>query len=161
MDKTSFRKTEALIATVVLVFFTIVIGRGFLLFANKMFGFHDMTQAARVSDFVVALKLLHIPPRIAPNFSFGMGYPIFNHYAQASYWITSALVLATGSIVLALKLAFLLPVVLGGVFMYLLLRNRMSAQASIVGAVLYASSPYFALEVFVRGNLGEVNLQQL
>ena len=31
---------------------------------------------------------------MAPEFSFGLGYPVFNFYAPASYWFTSIFSLA-------------------------------------------------------------------
>jgi hypothetical protein len=48
---------------------------------GKMFNYHDDTQAARIQQFVLNLKSLKIPPRIAPTFSNRLGFPVFNFYA--------------------------------------------------------------------------------
>ena len=142
--------------SVVIATFLILLGKGFLLFSGDMFGFHDITQAGRVSDFALNLRSFQIPPRIAPSFSFGMGYPIFNHYAPFAYWITAGLHVLGFTIPAALKVSFLAAVMVGGVGMYYLLKEYLSDYAALVGAVLYASSPYMAVEVFVRGNLAEI-----
>ncbi|MBI4004840.1 hypothetical protein HY358_01745, partial [Candidatus Roizmanbacteria bacterium] len=120
-----------------------------------MFEFHDETQAARIQQFALSLQYLKIPPRVAPDFSFGMGYPIFNFYAPASYWITSAFHLVGLDIVASLKLSFLLSIIAAFVFSFFFLRNFFKFFPSLFGSVIYASSLYFAIDIFIRGNLAE------
>lgn len=120
-----------------------------------MFIFHDETQPARLQEFALNLRTFHIPPRLAPDFSFKLGYPVFNFYAPASYWITSIFTLMGGSVLFALKLSFLLSILVGLVASYLFLREYFDFFPSLTGAVLYISSLYYPLNIFVRGNLGE------
>jgi hypothetical protein len=134
----------------------ILIGKSFLIFSDDVFGYHDSTQAGRIYDFSLNLKHLQIPPRIAPSFSYGMGYPIFNHYAPTAYWITSALHMFGLSIPLALKISFFTAVVVAGLGMYLFSRRYFSCAAACVIGLLYGLSPLMGLEVFVRGNLAEL-----
>lgn len=136
--------------------FLIFILSGYGIQSRTMFGFHDITQAGRIVEFVENIKAGHIPPRIAPDFSFGMGYPMFTFYAPTAYWITSLLALVGLSVPLAVKLSFALATVIAGLGMYAFLRERYSDVASFVGAILLMTSPYVALEVFVRGNLSEM-----
>ncbi len=131
-------------------------GRNLNPFSDTMFTFHDETQPARIQQFVLDLKNLQIPPRLAPDFSFKMGYPVFNFYAPSSYWITSTFSLAGINIVSALKLSFLLSILVGFLAMYFLLKEYFDFFPSLTGAVLYVSSLYYPLDIFVRGNLGEV-----
>lgn len=145
-----------IIYAVIAVAFFLLLGKGFLLFSDEVFGFHDITQAGRVYDFALNIRSLQIPPRIAPTFSHGMGYQIFNHYAPFAYWVTALPHLLGLSIPLALKLSFFSAVLVAAGGMYLYLREQFSEQAAVLGGVLYASSPYIALEIFVRGNLAEV-----
>src|SRR5206468_3841834 len=97
-----------------------------------------------------------IPPRISPHMSFKMGYPVFTFYAPFAYWVSSALNLSGFDVADSLKLSFLIAIILGALGMYYFLRSFFGMVASIFGAALYACSPYVAVEIFVRGNLGEV-----
>jgi len=147
------KKIVVFITLLVLIF---TIGKNLLPFQNKMFDFHDETQPARIQQFVLNLKSLKIPPRIAPNFSFNLGYPVFNHYAPFSYWITSIFNLIGFNIVDSLKLSFLLALIISCLFCFLFLKEFFDFNQSLLGAVLYATSPWMAVEIFIRGNLAEL-----
>ncbi|KKP86995.1 MAG: hypothetical protein UR89_C0009G0016 [Candidatus Roizmanbacteria bacterium GW2011_GWA2_35_8] len=121
-----------------------------------MFDFHDETQAARIHQFTLNLKNSQIPPRIAPQFSFNLGYPVFNHYAPLPYWITSAIHLTGFDIADSIKISFLLVMLIGFISMFLFLNLFNGFFPSLLGASLYATSPWLAVEIFIRGNLGEV-----
>lgn len=125
-------------------------------FNGKMFNFHDDTQAARIQQFVMNLKSLKMPPRIAPTFSNRMGFPVFNFYAPTPYWITSTLHLVGLDVISALKISFLLALLLAFFFMYKFLRLYFDFYPSVFGGLLYASSPWMAIEIFIRGNLAEI-----
>ena len=140
---------------ITLLFIVIFLGRSLNPFSSKMFTFHDETQAARVQQFVLNIKNLQIPPRIAPDFSFKLGYPIFNYYSPFPYWITSILHLTGISVINSLKISFLLAIVVGFVSMFLLLRLFFNFYPSLLAATLYVSSPWLAVEIFIRGNLAE------
>lgn len=141
------------IVTVALV--VIFLGRYFLP-GSMMFDFHDETQPARISDFTFDIQHFQIPPRIAPHFSFNLGYPVFNFYAPFSYWITAGFHLASFDIADSIKLAFLMAVLVGFTGMYFFLRNFFDDFPALLGASLFVSSPYIAMESFIRGNLGEI-----
>lgn len=122
-----------------------------------MFTFHDETQAARVEQFTESLTNLRIPPRMAQEFSFGMGYPVFNFYAPTAYWISSFLVLSGFSVIAALKTSFLFALLGAFVGMYLLVREILEDEHSaLLGATLYVTSLFIPVEIFVRGNLAEM-----
>lgn len=131
-------------------------GRSLNPFSDTMFVFHDETQPARIQQFILNLKNLQIPPRVAQDFSFGLRYPVFNFYAPASYWITSLFSLTGIDIVSALKLSLLLSIIVGFIAMYLFLKEYFDFFPSLTGAVFYVSSLYYPLDIFIRGNLGEV-----
>jgi hypothetical protein len=147
------KKFIFLIAFIAVILF---FGRNLNPFSDTVFTFHDETQPARIQQFVTELRNLHIPPRLAPDFSFKMGYPVFNFYAPSSYWITSAFSLVGFDTVNALKLSFLLSILVGFIAAYLFLKEYFDFFPSLTGAVLYISSLYYPLDIFVRGNLGEV-----
>ncbi len=131
-------------------------GRNLNPFDGTFFTGHDETQAARVSEFTYNLEQGQFPPRIAPHFSFGLGYPVFNYYAPFSYWITSGLDYLGFDTIAALEIGYTIALLVGLIGMYLLLREYVSFYPSIAGALTYLSSPYIAVDIFVRGNLGEL-----
>lgn len=124
--------------------------------SNSMFQFHDETQAARVKEFTFNLQNGMIPPRIAPHFSFKLGYPVFNFYSPFAYWMTSSLNILGFDIADSLKLSFLIALTVAFIGMYAFLRLYFRFAPSLLGALLYVASPWLAAEIFVRGNLGEV-----
>ncbi len=123
---------------------------------NKMFDFHDETQPARIQQFVLNLKSGQIPPRIAPNFNFNLGFPVFNYYAPTSYWLTSFFNLIGLSIIDSLKISFLLALIISFYSMYKLTILYFNFYSSLFAGLLYASSPWLASEIFIRGNLGTI-----
>lgn len=144
-----------LLFLITLFFIVVFLGKNLNPFNNQMFEFHDETQAARVQQFTLNLKNLKIPPRLAPDFSYKMGYPVFNFYAPSSYWITGFINLIGFDTVSSLKLSFLLSIILAFVFAFLFLRCFFDFYPSLLGGVLYIASIYFPVNIFVRGNLGE------
>lgn len=142
---------------VVLTFIAVVVSLGYLLnpLDRRMFNFHDDTQAARIQQMALALKNGPFPPRLAPELSRDMGFPVFNFYAPLAYWITTGLNLAGMPVPMALKFSFLLSIAASFLSMYLLLRAFFRTLPSLLGAVVYVSSLWFAVEIFVRGNLSE------
>lgn len=140
----------------VLVIAVFILGRNLSPFSGRMFTGHDETQAARVYEFTYNLDQGKIPPRVAPHFSYGLSYPIFNFYAPFSYWITSGINTFVRDIPVSLKLSYMLALAVGFAGMTLYLRRFFSLYASILGSLTYISSPYIAVEIFVRGNLAEM-----
>lgn len=133
-----------------------VLGAQLLPITRNMFEFHDQTQAARIEQFTVNLQNLQIPPRVAPDFSYGMGYPVFNFYAPFAYWVGGALSLIGLTTIGALKVSFLLALVGAFVGMYVFLKEQFDSASALLGATLYVTSSIIPLEIFVRGNLAEL-----
>ncbi len=127
-----------------------------LLPGNEMFDFHDETQPARIQQFALNLRNGVLPPRMAPDFVFRLGYPVFNFYAPSSYWLTTAIHLLGFDVADSLKLSFLAALLIAFTGMFRYLRRFLTHYGSLLGAAIYVSSPYMAVEIFIRGNLGEV-----
>ncbi len=141
---------------VVLLLIVFFIGRNLNPFSSTMFTFHDSTQPVRIQQFISELKKFHIPPRIAPDFNFGLGFPVFNFYAPFSYWLTGLINLIGFDIVSSLKLSFLLALLVGFIGSYLFFKNFFDFFPALIGGIFYITSLYFPLDIFVRGNLAEV-----
>ncbi len=125
-------------------------------FSESFLSYHDKTQPARISQFAQNVTSLQFPTS-AKDMNWGAGYPIFTFYAPTAYWITTAMHLSGFGIFQSIKASFLLALLMSGWGMYyLILHTRKSGLAAFVGALLYSSSPWIAVEIFVRGNLAEM-----
>lgn len=145
-------------AVLILLFVStiLVLGRNINPFSFEMFMFHDETQAARIQEFTFNIEALQLPPRIAPHFSFNLGYPVFNFYAPFSYWIGSVIHLFHIPIIASIKLSILAAIGIAFSGMFLLVRKYVSFYGGILAAIVYTASPYIAVEIFVRGNIAEL-----
>lgn len=119
------------------------------------FTVHDNTQVARLSEFAFNLRNGVIPPRLAPHFSFNHGFPVFNFYAPFCYWIGGVLSVIV-SPAIALKVLFLGGLLISFLSMFLLISTLFSFWAGILSAIVYSTSLWMAVEIFVRGNVGEI-----
>ncbi len=141
---------------VLLIFVFLFIGLSINPFDGKYFIYHDQTQPARVLEFFLNLKQLNIPPRLSANMYFNLGYPVFNYYSPSAYLFTSAFMLAGLNSPQAIELSFIVFMLIGFAGMFLLLKQYFSFLPSFLGATAYITTPYLAVEIFVRGNLAEL-----
>ncbi|MDO9028476.1 MAG: hypothetical protein Q7U68_06420 [Candidatus Roizmanbacteria bacterium] len=147
---------KKIVFAVVLLMIVFFLGRNLNPFSSSMFTFHDETQPARIQQFVLNLKQLKIPPRIAPDFSFKLGFPVFNFYAPFSYWLTGLINLIGFDIMSSLKFSLFIALLVGFFGSFLFLKNFFDFYPALLGGIFYITSLYFPLDVFVRGNLAEV-----
>ncbi|QQS44077.1 hypothetical protein IPM65_00525 [Candidatus Roizmanbacteria bacterium] len=147
------KKYGLIVICAVLVF---LFGRSLNPFDNNTFLGHDETQPARIIEFAFDIRNGHIPPRISPHMSFGMGYPIFNYYAPTAYWITSSLLLAGLDVTASLEVSYLAAFLLAFIGMYLFLKKYFNEVPALIGGLAYVSSPFIAVDIFIRGNLAEM-----
>lgn len=149
------RLTHLLTFPLMIALIYFFLGQALNPFDQQMFNFHDETQAGRIHDFALNIENGIIPPRIAPNFSFNLGLPVFNFYSPTAYWISSLIHMSGIDIITSLKLSFLLTILLSYVTMYVFLKRFFAFYPSLLGGIIYSSSIYFAIEIFIRGNLAE------
>ena len=116
---------------------------------------HDLHHIADIYQMARALETGHIPPRWSPDFLFGYGYPLFNFYYVFPFYLGALFFLAGLSLTLSFKLVFLIAIGLSVIGMYLLLREFFSEKASIAGSLLFLYTPYRAVQIYVRGAMGE------
>lgn len=121
------------------------------IFSPGYFPMHDDTQVARVIGMGKALREGQFPVRWVADLGYGYGYPIFNFYAPLPYYFGGLLYAWGVPALLATKLMFAVgimapPVVLGLI---------MGFPAGIVAAALYLFAPYHAVQIYVRGAVGE------
>lgn len=102
------------------------------------------------------IKLGQFPPRLVPDLSFGFGYPLFNFVFPLPFYLAEILHTFGLSLVDSIKGLFLLTIPLSAVFMYLLLREFIKPPLGLFGALLYVYTPYRALDLYIRGAIGEI-----
>ena len=149
-------KIKILFLTLSFILIIVFLGRNLNPFSSRMFQFHDETQPARVQQFTSNLKRLEIPPRVAYDFDQKKGYPVFNFYSPFAYWVTSFINLTGLSIIVSLKLSFLLALLTAFLGTFLFFRLVFDFYPALLGGIFYVTSLYFPVDIFVRGNLAEI-----
>lgn len=120
------------------------------------YNMHDDTQPSRIFEMAKSLKEGQFPVRLVSDLGYGFGYPIFNFYAPLPYYIGASLYLTGFDILLSAKLMFGLAIVLSAVSMYLLVLEFSNPILALLSSVLYIFVPYRALDLYVRGDAGEL-----
>ena len=139
----------------VLLLFVYFFGQNLNPFDYQTFIGHDETQAARIIEYKLNLENGIFPPKIAPNMSFGMGYPIFNYYAPTPYLITTFINYLGLDTASSIEVSFFLALIYAFLGMFIFLKKNYDPLISLVGALVFVSSTYFATDIFVRYNLSE------
>lgn len=122
----------------------------------EFFRVHDYIHGARIAEMSRALLHGHIPVRWSANFGYGYGMPLFSFYAPLPYLIGSLVYLLSGNLLLSVKALWLIPSVVGFLGAYLLGKRLYGFWGGLVAAVLFSLAPYRAVNLFVRGAIGEI-----
>jgi len=126
------------------------------LFVNGFFGVSDDLHIGWLYEVDRVIKMLQFPPRYVPDLSFGFGYPLFTFVYPFPFYIAEVFHLIGFSLVNSMKLLFGLSIPFSMFLMYKLLKHYLSEELSLAGSILYVYAPYRALEIFVRGSVGEI-----
>ncbi len=109
----------------------------------------------RLIEFDQAVRHGVLFPRWAPDFVFGYGYPVFNYFPYAHYYLPELLHLLGLPFAQALAAAFSLYTLLAGYGTFLLCRDLFGDAPALLAAVVYVYAPYQLYNSLVRGNLPE------
>lgn len=126
-----------------------------LLFKSGTFAIHDDMQAMRVSEMVKCFKDFQFPCRWVPDLGYGYGYPLYNYYGPLSYYVMSLFNLLGVGVFDAVKIGFILSLILGNVSMFFLGNRLWGKWGGLFSAILYAYAPYRASDLYSRGAMGE------
>lgn len=126
------------------------------LFRTGLFPVHDATQVARVFTMGKALADGMLPVRMVDYLGYNLGYPIFNFYGPLSYYFGGLFTLFGFSALVSTKLMIGVGMLLAGVSMYLLVSTIFGKKAGLTASILYLYAPYHALDLYVRGAVGEL-----
>ena len=127
------------------------------LFSPGFYTFSDEPHIANLHQMVQALKSGQIAPRWGPNFSFDFGHPFFNFYYLLPFLAGSLLnIFLHINLIWSLKLVFIISSILSGIFFYFLAKKLFSIPIALSTALLYLFTPYRAVDLYVRGAVGEI-----
>lgn len=117
---------------------------------------HDgIFHLIRLESMVEMLRSGAFPVRWVSSLDNGLGLPLFNYMYPLPYYLTSPLVLLGLSAKWAIKLFTITIYFLGGFGIYLLTLRQSTRWHAVIAALLYLTTPYLLLNIFVRGALGE------
>jgi hypothetical protein len=122
---------------------------------------HDLHHIADIYEMIRAIQSGQIPPRLGPDFSYGYGYPLFNYYYVLPFYMGALFWYLVGSLTLSFKLIMIFGIISSGFGMYLFLKEITNKFPAFIGAILYIYTPYRAVQVYVRGAVGEVVVMAL
>lgn len=125
------------------------------LFISGFFPVHDDTQPARIYEMAKALQEGQFPVRWVNDLGYGYGYPLFNFYAPLPYYIGGIFNLSGIDAINSAKIMYVIGVLAAGLCMFFLLREFSGEISAVTGAVLYLYAPYHAVNIYVRGAVGE------
>ena len=113
--------------------------------------------SARLGNFYSSLQQGSIPPRLAPTFYSGMGYPVFNFNYPIPNIYGSIFIFLGSTIQYAIKATIVTSYIAGGFGIYFLFKDIFkNSLASLVGSLLYLTAPYQMHDVFHRATTGEI-----
>jgi len=126
------------------------------LFHPSYFPMHDDTQPARVYEMTTALRSGQFPVRWVGDLGYGYGYPLFNFYAPFPYYVGALFQLVGFDPVSSAKLMMGIGMLIATFTMFFLGKRLGGVIIGFVSAILYSYAPYHAVDLFVRGAVGEL-----
>ena len=137
----------------VIIFLSLIAARQ--LFLPGYFSMHDDLQIGRLYQMDKCIKDGQIPCRWVPDMGYGYGYPLFNFYPPFPYYLGEIFHLLGFSFINSIKIVFVLGLVLSSIFMFLLTKEFWGDLGGLISAVFYIWAPYHAVDLYVRGAMGE------
>ena len=147
-------KSLSFLKIFILIIFLVLPAVRFLL-VRGYFPMHDDIQAFRLLEMDKCVRDSQIPCRWVPDMGYGYGYPQFNYYAPLPYYIMEIFHLFGFGFLDSTKIGFALSVFVSAFGMYLLASEFLGRIGGLISSVFYIYAPYRAVNIFVRGAMGE------
>ena len=110
----------------------------------------------RFYEFETMLRAGHWFPRWAPGLNSGYGIPLFNFFYPLPNYIGALFHSLGWQLTDAFKLTLATGYITAAIFCYLWLTKVYNRRAALVGSILFAYVPYWFVDLYVRGSVGEV-----
>lgn len=145
---------KKLFSIILLVILSIPIVQPIL--SKGYFSMHDDTQIARVIVMGKAIRNGQFPVRWVSDLGYGYGYPLYNFYGPLPYYMGGSLYAAGLDGLRSTKVVMVLGMILAAITMYAFMRVLFGEIGGVIAGLLYAYAPYHAVQLYVRGALGEL-----
>lgn len=119
------------------------------------FPMHDDMQAMRLLEMDKCIKDGQIPCRWVPDMGYKYGYPQFNYYAPLPYYVMEFFHLVGFGYLDSVKAGFILSVFIAAFGMFIFGKSLWGTLGGFISALLFAYAPYRAVDMYVRGAVGE------
>ncbi len=116
---------------------------------------HDYVHGARIAEMGRALQDGHFPVRWSQNLGYGYGMPLFEFYAPLPYYLGALFWLFGFSLPVSVQLLFWLATLGTAIAAYLLGKSLFGRLGGLMTAAAITLAPYRAVNLFIRGALGE------
>jgi len=110
----------------------------------------------RIVEFARMVAQGEFVPRWAPTLNSGYGIPIFEFHYPFPNYIGSFLRIFTHDAVYAFQSGLAVGYIIAGIFAFLWLATIVGPLFAFMGAVVGAFVPYWFVDIYVRGTIGEV-----
>jgi len=126
------------------------------LLRSGYFPMHDDQQAVRLLEMDKCINDLQIPCRWTPDLGYGFGYPQFNYYGPLPYYAMEVVHKVVGFGFLdSVKVGFIIGFLIAAIGMYKLGASMWGKWGGFLSGLIYTFIPYHAVDVYVRGAMGE------
>lgn len=127
----------------------------FLLRPGIYWNMHDDMQLVRQMEMEKCLKDGQIPCRWTPDLGYGYGYPLFNFYPPAPYFVGQIFRFTSLPFIETIKLTAVTQFIVSALGMYLLASSLFGIYGGILSSIFYTYAPYHAVNIYVRGAMNE------
>ncbi len=110
----------------------------------------------RIVEFATMIDAGYWFPRWAPNLNSGYGIPIFEFHYPLPNYVGTFIRVFTQDAVLAFQMGIGLGYSIAIIAIYLWLRRLFLPSSALVGTIVGAFIPYWFVDMYVRGSIGEV-----
>lgn len=110
----------------------------------------------RFMEFYRMLSQGYVFPRWAPTINSGYGLPLFEFMYPFPNYVSAIFHLCGMGFVTALKVSSACSYLIAVLFCFLWLNRRFSVKSAVVGSIAVAFVPYWFVELYVRGSIGEL-----
>lgn len=110
----------------------------------------------RFFEFEKMLKAGFLFPRWAPGLNSGYGVPLFNFFYPLPNYAGSLFHVLGWSLTDSFKLSLATGYISAGFFCFFWLKKLFHPRAAAVGTIVFTYIPYWFVDIYVRGSIGEV-----
>lgn len=110
----------------------------------------------RFFEFEKMLKAGFLFPRWAPGLNSSYGVPLFNFFYPLPNYIGGLFHVLGWSLADSFKFSLATAYIGAGIFCFLWLKKLFNVKTATVGTIIFAYIPYWFVDIYVRGSIGEV-----